>query len=115
MVKFIAKCDFHSYLCYKTIILNFMGVLIYNGVLKRVPRFIIGSKAPTSLLEASKMVYLFSIKIVAILDILLVVMLCLTTTLCERKGTPNAMVRLEDISIPTTIPQQVFKANHIIM
>jgi hypothetical protein len=25
------------------------------------------------------------------------------------------MVRLEDISIPTIIPQQVFKANHIIM
>jgi len=33
------------------------------------------------------------------------------TTLCENEGTSNVVVRLKDIFVPFTFPQQAFKTN----
>ncbi len=79
----------------------------FSGVPKKVHKFILRPKAPTSLLgwpkSHIKHHYVF-IKTLVILSIQLVAMFCLVATLCVNGGTKD-VGRLEDNIILTIVPQ----------
>jgi hypothetical protein len=89
------------------IISNPMEVSISNGVPRKTPNFIHGTKAPHEFVGASKVMYVtlfFSIETLAMLSMQSTTMLHLVATLCKNGGTSNVVFKSKDIFIPNIIP-----------
>ncbi len=86
---------------------NHMGVSTFSGVLRKVPIYIPRSKAPTSLMGATKgmcQATLFFAMTLAISSIQLAIVFHLVATLCENGGTSNVIVKSKDTFVLLVIP-----------
>ncbi len=91
-----------------------MGTLTFGGMSRKMLIFIRRSKAPTSLMGATKAMCwapLFFAKTLCISSFQPTTMFHLVVTLCENGGTLDVIVRSKDTFVPLAIPHSVSKAN----